>query len=72
MTMRKIALVLGIGALLAACGKDHAAHLTPGSRLIYHGGKFGVFTTCDRGNRVYYTETGLFQVLPGGCPDGQP
>jgi len=73
--MRRV-FILGLGLFLAACGgsgdKPKLQPMTPNSRLIYHGGAFGVYTMCDRGNRVYMTETGLFQVVPGGCPDGQP
>ena len=71
--MRAIGLVI-LALLATACASkpERTSYMTPGSRLIYHGGKFGVWTTCDRGNRVYYTETGLFQVVAGGCPDGSP
>jgi len=49
--------------------------LTPGARLIYHGGGpagFGVWSVCDRGARVYLTEAGSVFVVPNGCPSGEP
>jgi hypothetical protein len=72
--VRALGIVGVLAALLVGCSKEHPVKLTPGTRLIYHGGgdAGGVFTFCDRGNRVYYGESGQFQVIPGGCPDGNP
>jgi hypothetical protein len=72
--MRTFVVALVFGALVSACtSKPPEQRLTPGSRLIYHGGSFGVFTICDRGNRVYLTEHGnTVTVIPNGCPDGAP
>jgi hypothetical protein len=69
--------VLAVGLLgLASCSSKTEApriqQMTPGTRLIYHGGKEGVYTMCDRGNRVYMNENGNFQVVPNGCPHGEP
>ena len=62
--------VLCIGALvagLAGCG-GKKAEMAPGSRLI----QSGVWTVCDRGNRLYLSERGLLQLIPMGCLDNQP
>jgi len=70
---RCLAIVLLCVPLLAACASREMQKVTPGARVIYHGGKFAVFTICDRGNRVYMTEdSDQVTVIPGGCPDGQP
>jgi hypothetical protein len=72
--MRRVALCLVIGALLLSCSADKPQPMlmTPQSRLLYHDGTTGLWTVCDRGNRVYLTHAGLFQVVPYGCLDGQP
>lgn len=71
--MRRLMVLLTLGWLALGCSKEKPVLMTPGSRLIYHDGAgHGLWTSCDRGNRVYMTHTGLYQVVPGGCPDGQP
>jgi hypothetical protein len=67
--------VLGLALLVHGCTQAAPKQLmTPTTRLIYHGGPagVGVFTFCDRGNRVYMTEAAAFAVVPNGCPDGSP
>lgn len=69
--------IVGLGILLflvVGCGKKDPPPqlMTPGTRLIYHGGSFGIWTFCDRGNRIYMNERGPMQIIPGGCPNGEP
>jgi len=69
---RWLILILGVFAFMGCAARDNQ-RVTPGARVIYHGGKFAVFTICDRGNRIYMTEeSDTVAVVPGGCPDGQP
>jgi hypothetical protein len=69
---RWLVLTLCVSAL-TGCASRGDQKVTPGARVIYHGGKFAVWTICDRGNRVYMTEESpSVTVVPGGCPDGQP
>lgn len=59
--------------LLGGCATNQGMRAAPASRLIYSGGSGNtVYSICDRGNRIYLTERGPFQVVPGGCMDGQP
>jgi hypothetical protein len=68
--------VLAVSLLtLVSCSSKEpprVQQMTPGTRLIYHGGKEGVYTMCDRGNRIYMNEQGGFQVVQNGCPYGEP
>lgn len=72
--------VLGLALMVHGCTYKETVQaapkqlMTPTTRLIYHGGQagVGVFTFCDRGNRVYMTEAAAFAVVPNGCPDGSP
>jgi len=73
-----IILSVGLSLALVGCGKKEpppatrpAQLMTPQSRLIFHGGQ-AIFAICERGNRVYVSETGHFQVIPGACPSGEP
>ena len=72
--MRRLVL---IGLVLAASGcswfraPPPVQQITPGARLIYHGGQ-PVWVTCSRGDRIYLTTSGQFQVVGGACPDGEP
>src|SRR5262245_15950803 len=57
--------LLGLLAVLALVGcassdkdKPRPMLMTPQSRLIYHDGTHGLWTTCDRGNRVYLSHEG--------------
>ena len=66
-----VALALALGA--AACASEKPQLVSPGARMIYHGGDFGVFAVCDKGSRIYMTEKGrMVAVVPHACPDGQP
>lgn len=74
--MRAFGLVL-VALFLAACRASAPAPtpvlMTPQSRLIYHDTEgHGIWTQCDRGNRIYMTQGGQFQVVPGGCQNGEP
>jgi hypothetical protein len=77
--MKRFALLLALG--LAGCRSTPPPPppapapvlITPGSTLIYHDADgHGIWTFCDRGNRVYLDHTGHYQVVPNGCPDGRP
>jgi hypothetical protein len=72
--MRHVMLAIVTAAVLCGCTSNAKPPMlmTPQSRLIYHDGTTGLWTTCDRGNRVYMTHAGLVQVIPYGCLDGQP
>ena len=84
--MRRIGRIVGVLCVVEALALLGCAHdrdrpvqtrqlMTPTSRLIYHGGAqgYGVYTFCDRQNRIYMAEAGeLFQVVPYGCLDNQP
>jgi excisionase family DNA binding protein len=73
MMKRVLSLVFCASALMGCSGNRDFQKVTPGARVIYHGGKFAVWTICDRGNRVYMTEeSSTVAVVAGGCPDGQP
>jgi hypothetical protein len=64
-------ILVGVTLLtLAGCGSKKDV-MMPGSRMIYQGG-LSLWTFCDRGNRVYMSDKGLNQVIPGGCPGGEP
>lgn len=68
--LRTFAILFGVLLLsvwLIGCGSTKAPQqMTPGSRLIYHGGQ-AIWTACNRGDRLYVNETGNFHVVPGGC-----
>jgi hypothetical protein len=74
--IERIVLILGLGLALVACAKKPEVEpvlMTPNSRLIYHDQNGNaVWTWCDRGARVYQTHGGNFQVVPNGCPNGEP
>lgn len=74
--MRRILVLAVAGFILTSCGggdKPQPVLMTPNSRLIYHDtAGHGIFTFCDRGARVYQTNTGAFWVVPNGCPNGEP
>jgi hypothetical protein len=72
--MPYLTLAIVTAGLFLGCAKEKPPSMlmTPQSRLIYHDGTTGLWTTCDRGNRVYMTHAGLVQVIPYGCLDGQP
>jgi hypothetical protein len=65
-------LLIGGGLLmlmLFGCGGRDTRPMVPGTRLIYE----GVYSLCDRGNRVYLAERGgAVVVIPNACPDGNP
>lgn len=69
-------LMLAVAALAVGCAKTPPPEpmlMTPNSRLIYHDTNgHAVWTWCDRGNRVYMTHRGAFQVVPNGCQNGEP
>jgi hypothetical protein len=64
-------LALSIG-FLYGCAAKPVQVMAPQTRLIYGDEKGGVWTWCDRGNRVYMGGKGQFQVIQYGCPDGTP
>jgi hypothetical protein len=67
LTLAVLALI-GLAMMVHGCGGNNRP-LMPGTRLIYE----GVYSMCDRGNRVYLAEKGgAVVVIPGGCPDGNP
>ena len=73
--MRRLGVLLLLTTALAGCSwfrpDPPVQQITPGARLIYHGGK-PVWAVCSRGDRIYFTDTGQFQVVGGACPDGEP
>jgi hypothetical protein len=65
--------LLVIAIMFGGCSQAKPPVLmTPGSKLIYHDGTHGMWTICDRGNRVYMTHSGVIQVVAGACPTGDP
>lgn len=69
--MRRVGLMVLAIAALAGCGGSKTL-ITPQSRLIYNDGKQSIWTTCDKGNRLYMTPDGIASIVPGGCQDGNP
>lgn len=78
MTRRGVGLVALVALALVGCSGNKAAPpepvlITPNSRLIYHDTNgHAVWTTCDRGTRLYLTHDGRFQAVPNGCLNGEP
>ena len=71
----RIVILVGLTLVGAGCSWFRDAppeqKITPGARLIYMGGR-PIWTICSRGDRVYLTDTGQFQVVAGACPSGEP
>ena len=74
--MRVALLALTTLVALTGCGgrdKPAPVLLTPTSRLIQADTEgHGIWTLCDRHNLVYLNHGGSFQVVPNGCPTGEP
>jgi len=71
--MRRLAWILVIGLAATACGSSRKdVIMAPGSRLIFDDGTHRLWSQCDRGNRIYMTPSGDVQVIPNGCPGGEP
>ena len=71
----KLAFFAGIivaitGFVMTSCG-GKATTIPPGSRLIMQGNS-PLWSLCDKGHRIYMTESGQMQVIPLACLDGQP
>ena len=71
---------IGIGLLatagilmLAGCSKDQPPPvLNPGARAVVYSNGQQLWAVCDKGNLAYLGKNGSFQIIPAGCPDGQP
>ena len=58
--------VVLVGLSIGGCGGKSAP--MPGTRVIAP----GVYSACDRGNRIYFGDGGQMQIIAMGCLDGQP
>ena len=65
-----------LALVLSGCGLFRSdppkQQMTPGSTLLYHGGREGIWVTCFRTDKLFLNESGQFYVVAGGCPAGVP